>query len=471
MGTSWAAMVNQEPEFVKPVSFLSGTFSAVEKGLPEIPRQLVALVAAIEKWRAVMPYSPIILHTNHTIYHMLSQSQAALTSTRYGKYQAVLIGQDIDTKPMTKEQNKQMDLVFQMEIEVEKQIEKLFDIPSLQLLTFSPLPKEEGDHWFTDTAQIGSKTSFAALKTILYAVDIKVEKKVQYKAPEGTSAQEAELMGVCMALKETEKTRSCTIYTDSAYVVSSLQYHLLKWKRRGFLTANGKPLQHSQTWQQVLQILSEREGYGTRTAIVWVAAHTGQDTMEARGNELADKAAKEVLQNKILIQTRSREHMRCDTPYPPDPGQIRVKPTEQERIQWENLECKMDTGKTKWIHPNGKICMTTSELINNFYNWHVTLHLSASDMSKAMETIFWHPRILAYATRIVLNCMVCSKNIVHRGPVISPGSIPIPSGPGVEWHLDFTDMVIPVKDKSRSESFKEKLHTQDLKRSNLRWTI
>ncbi|XP_029442106.1 uncharacterized protein LOC115081989 [Rhinatrema bivittatum] len=437
LGNTWAALVNQDDTPNQAVAFLSGSYSPVEMALPEIPKLLTAIVAAIGKWRAIMPYCALVLHCDHSIHHMLTTSKAALTATRYGKYQIELNGKDIETKPLTKAQNKLLDWFFPNKGYSQ---EEQKDIPELLLIRFSPL--EKGLIWFTDGAQKGQQSAFAALQV---TPELEIITKIQYQTEKGVTAQEAELLAVIAALKSTGLKEHCTIYTDSSYVVSSLQYHLLKWKRRGMITATGQPLQHIKDWKQILKILSKREGIGTETAIVWTPAHTEHTDFEAKGNDLADRAASEVLSiNLMIMQTRFSSEL-THTPYPMSNIIFHEQPSGEELEKWKSLGC-YQRGKT-WLHPNGKLCVTTSEILRYFTAWHSTLHLSATALLAGVQANHWNQNLYALAVQIIHNCLVCSTHIARRGPAVSPGSLPIPQGPGLEWHIDYTDMIEPVKGK------------------------
>nr|XP_020459297.1 uncharacterized protein LOC109962170 [Monopterus albus] len=102
------------------------------------------------------------------------------------------------------------------------------------------------------------------------------------------SAQRAELLAV-IAAAEYGKGKRVTIYTDSAYVSNAVHHELAAWLRAGFLTASGTPIKH----EKEMKLLAEALLKPAEIAVVKCKGHQTGNTLEARGNQMADKAAKE----------------------------------------------------------------------------------------------------------------------------------------------------------------------------------
>ena len=86
-------------------------------------------------------------------------------------------------------------------------------------------------------------------------------------------------------------TRRCTvaIYTDSEYVRNGIMTWIHGWKKRGWKTADGKPVKNVELWQQL-------EGLANAHDVQWhwVKGHAG-DPGNERADMLANKGVQTVL--------------------------------------------------------------------------------------------------------------------------------------------------------------------------------
>jgi ribonuclease HI len=81
-----------------------------------------------------------------------------------------------------------------------------------------------------------------------------------------------------LSLKERSRVR---VYTDSQYVQKGISEWIHSWKRRGWLTADRKPVKNVDLWQQLDEVAREHE-----VGWHWVKGHAGHP-----GNERADELA------------------------------------------------------------------------------------------------------------------------------------------------------------------------------------
>ncbi|XP_056880094.1 uncharacterized protein LOC130520388 [Takifugu flavidus] len=134
------------------------------------------------------------------------------------------------------------------------------------------------------------------------------------------SARLAELRAVIRAL-EISKGKRVTINTDSAYVVGAIHLELCQWLRAGFITASGSPIKHEAEMRQLTQALMEP----AEVAVVKCKGHSKENSLEGRGNEAADQAAKKAAGYKpsynLLLAEKTvheilprydRERLSCD---------------------------------------------------------------------------------------------------------------------------------------------------------------
>ena len=90
-----------------------------------------------------------------------------------------------------------------------------------------------------------------------------------------------ELMAAISALEALKKPSDVTLYTDSKYVQDGIKSWIHGWKRRGWTTADKKPVKNVELWKR-LDEASKRHKIDWQ----WVKGHAG-DTENERADELA----------------------------------------------------------------------------------------------------------------------------------------------------------------------------------------
>jgi len=105
--------------------------------------------------------------------------------------------------------------------------------------------------------------------------------KAIYGGEVDTTNNRMELMAVIEALKALKRPCEVVVHTDSQYVQKGMSEWLANWKRRGWLTADKKPVKNADLWQE-LDALVARHVLQWR----WVRGHAGD-----AGNERADQLA------------------------------------------------------------------------------------------------------------------------------------------------------------------------------------
>ncbi|HKJ89225.1 MAG TPA: ribonuclease HI [Gammaproteobacteria bacterium] len=106
------------------------------------------------------------------------------------------------------------------------------------------------------------------------------ERELYGYEPETTNNR-MELTAVIQALETLKRPCSVRIVTDSQYVMKGVTEWMEGWRRRGWRTAERKPVRNVDLWQRLDAALQ-------RHAVEWswVRGHTGHD-----GNERADALA------------------------------------------------------------------------------------------------------------------------------------------------------------------------------------
>ncbi len=108
-----------------------------------------------------------------------------------------------------------------------------------------------------------------------------------------TTNNRMELTAPIEALKTLNRECTVIIHTDSQYVMKGMTEWLPNWKKRGWVTADKKPVKNADLWQQLdAQVTRHRVSWK------WVRGHAGDvnneraDVLANQGVEAARAAAR-----------------------------------------------------------------------------------------------------------------------------------------------------------------------------------
>jgi ribonuclease HI len=104
-----------------------------------------------------------------------------------------------------------------------------------------------------------------------------------------TTNNRMELTAVIEALSALKRPCEVTIHTDSEYVRKGITEWIHNWKRRGWMTADRKPVKNAELWQK-LDGLAQSHRVHWR----WVKGHSG-DPGNERADALANRGADSVV--------------------------------------------------------------------------------------------------------------------------------------------------------------------------------
>ncbi len=107
------------------------------------------------------------------------------------------------------------------------------------------------------------------------------EKKLS-GAEANTTNNRMELMAAIRALETLKRPCKVTLFTDSVYVQKGISQWLSNWKRRGWKTADKKPVKNADLWRR-LDAAAQAHDIHWR----WVRGHSGHPE-----NELVDALAR-----------------------------------------------------------------------------------------------------------------------------------------------------------------------------------
>ena len=103
-----------------------------------------------------------------------------------------------------------------------------------------------------------------------------------------TTNNRMELMAAIMALETLKRPVKARLHTDSQYLRNGITEWVANWKRKGWRTADKKPVKNVDLWQRLDAALAHHTVHWH-----WVRGHAGHDLNE-RADELAREGVAEV---------------------------------------------------------------------------------------------------------------------------------------------------------------------------------
>ena len=112
--------------------------------------------------------------------------------------------------------------------------------------------------------------------------------KELYGGEADTTNNRMELMAAIMAMESLTRPCKVALTTDSQYVKNGINQWMDNWKKRGWKTADKKPVKNQDLWKRLDAALKDHE-----VEWHWVRGHTGHPENE-RADELANKGILEI---------------------------------------------------------------------------------------------------------------------------------------------------------------------------------
>lgn len=104
-----------------------------------------------------------------------------------------------------------------------------------------------------------------------------------------TTNNRMEMKAVIAGLEALKRSCTVAVYTDSQYVQKGISEWIWGWKKRGWKTADNKPVKNADLWQE-LDALARNH----KVTWHWVKGHAGHPENE-RADELARQGLKDAL--------------------------------------------------------------------------------------------------------------------------------------------------------------------------------
>ena len=110
-------------------------------------------------------------------------------------------------------------------------------------------------------------------------------------AASATTNNRMELTAAIEALRALKRPVRATLHTDSQYVLNGIEEWLPQWKRRGWKTADRKPVKNQDLWEALDAARAPHQ-----VQWKWVRGHAGN-----AGNERVDQLANEAIDALLAV--------------------------------------------------------------------------------------------------------------------------------------------------------------------------
>ena len=125
-------------------------------------------------------------------------------------------------------------------------------------------------------------------------LEIGGREKELYGGEAHTTNNRMELLAVIRALEALKRHCRVQLHTDSKYVQQGITEWIHNWKKRGWRTADKKPVKNDDLWKELDALAQQHD-----IEWLWVKGHAGHDGNE-RADELANRGVESVAQSGRL---------------------------------------------------------------------------------------------------------------------------------------------------------------------------
>ncbi len=419
---------------VEPVK-LTGT-----QGMGPCLRAVQAVHLALQASSGMVLGQTVNVKCPHTVSALMNQAKVtSVTSSRWGNWLATLTAPNIviQRAPVTNPSSCMMSAMTEFVLEDEG--EMTHDCVTLTYAATSEIAETPIENAELELFVDGSAQVIEGNRRAGYAVTSTTEVVASGRLPDHFSAQAAELVAL---------TRACTlasgsvanIYTDSRYAFGVIHDFGVIWQTRKFLTSAGSPIKHAGLVKDLMFAMKLPK----KLAVIKVKAHLTTNTTEAKGNALADVAAKQACfyatvqvcsgstAQKIILPPESIVDLYKDVPL-------------YEAWTWLDKGATVDSSGC-WTK-GGKYVAPESLLPYLAQQIHSLGHSGPATMNHRFSNQWWNPKFRNAATETVKRCVRCQKNNDVPAAITPAAHTPAPPGPFRHLQVDYISLP-PCKGKT-----------------------
>ncbi len=430
----------------KQVTFLGQTIGAGNRSITQDRAASVKAIPPPNTIKTLRSFLGMVLGQTvnvkcpHTVSALMNQAKVtSVTSSRWGNWLATLTAPNIviQRAPVTNPSSCMMSAMTEFVLEDEG--EMTHDCVTLTYAATSEIAETPIENAELELFVDGSAQVIEGNRRAGYAVTSTTEVVASGRLPDHFSAQAAELVAL---------TRACTlasgsvanIYTDSRYAFGVIHDFGVIWQTRKFLTSAGSPIKHAGLVKDLMFAMKLPK----KLAVIKVKAHLTTNTTEAKGNALADVAAKQACfyatvqvcsgstAQKIILPPESIVDLYKDVPL-------------YEAWTWLDKGATVDSSGC-WTK-GGKYVAPESLLPYLAQQIHSLGHSGPATMNHRFSNQWWNPKFRNAATETVKRCVTCQKNNDVPAAITPAAHTPAPPGPFRHLQVDYISLP-PCKGKT-----------------------
>lgn len=362
---------------------------------------------------------------------MSHKAQQWLTDSRILKYEIVLMNTN-DLELIT---SKSLNPVQFLSGEPLPELEhNCLELVTLQIKVredLGDIPLPYGKRLFTDGSSKvteGKRASGYAVVEVTECENIEVLEKG--KLPLNWSAQCCEVCALKRGLDLLEGDQG-TIYSDSQYAFEIVHTFGKIWEERGYLNSKGKDLMHKELIRLVLASLSKP----TEIAVVHIRGQQKAGTLEGKGNQLVDRAAKEAALGTgkpVKVFTLSET---------PSEREEKEKPVFSEKELRAKRELEMYQGtQGEWLTKDRRKFLNRALAQKILTEIHQLTHWGVQGLCDRFLRENLCIGVYDLSKTIMKGCMICQKVNQKAMRKVEPGGRELALRPFQNIQTDFTEM-------------------------------
>ncbi len=440
LGFMTACLMQDHGGSLRPIHYYSGKLDIVAQGMGPCLRAVQAVHLALQASSGMVLGQTVNVKCPHAVSALMNQAKVtSVTSSRWGNWLATLTAPNIviQRAPVTNPSSCMMSAMTEFVLEDEG--EMTHDCVTLTYAATSEIAETPIENAELELFVDGSAQVIEGNRRAGYAVTSTTEVVASGRLPDHFSAQAAELVAL---------TRACTlasgsvanIYTDSRYAFGVIHDFGVIWQTRKFLTSAGSPIKHAGLVKDLMFAMKLPK----KLAVIKVKAHLTTNTTEAKGNALADVAAKQACfyatvqvcsgstAQKIILPPESIVDLYKDVPL-------------YEAWTWLDKGATVDSSGC-WTK-GGKYVAPESLLPYLAQQIHSLGHSGPATMNHRFSNQWWNPKFRNAATETVKRCVTCQKNNDVPATITPAAHTPAPPGPFRHLQVDYISLP-PCKGKT-----------------------
>ena len=437
-GYGCAVLMQDTPTGKQPLAYYSTKLDNIETGLPPCYQGLAAAAFAFQKASSLTMGHPVNLYTSHQLHALLTSPRFVLTQARRTGYEVILSAPEL-TILRCKTINPATKMVLPVDgtphdcLSVTDKFMRAREDLHNQAIPADLTLFVDGS-CFRDG--IGNHAGYGVVQLNDQNGTFTTLQSLQINQP--CSAQLAEIKALTAAC-QLAAGRRLNVYTDSAYAYGVCHIHANTWKQRGFLRADGTPVIHGEAISKLLEAMLLPKAL----AIIKCPAHQKTDTLIARGNNLADEAAKQAATGSVIAPILvAQDCAPLTTLSSLIVAQSRV-PEAEKRLWLQRGAIQTScpgSADQLWRSPHGHFVLPLSLLRHAIIWAHGTDHCSRGQILHKLRPVWWAPYLAATVDRVLSECEICAQHNVRKTFTAPIAHIPAPEGPFRHLVMDFIDM-------------------------------